>query len=337
MSLRGYLILGLAVGVLGFLGLYWNQHAVERVMRDGYTTTGKITSAEVVSSRFPFVFDEGWPHFVDENLAIGLRWTGRDGIQRERKGIAVSAAYAARILVGNQVRLLTVPIQVVDDDSSVPVLVEDVSDHLDHIRSLSGFMLALAGVFAAILALVVGWQTWSARRSGLESAATNAGPRRPFPYVLALMTGLMLLAGAFMLANSYFEQSALKEMLDHGDEVSADLTRAYGEVRKPGEAPSYLVTLAWTDKSGQRQTYGPTHISAAFWQQITRNGIQTVRQTKIRYLDGRRNVRPLIVDDAAERQFQDSVGYRGGAVLLVVGLILGGVTVFCFLARSKRI
>ena len=57
MSLRSILIVFVAVGVLASLGMYWNEHAIERVMRDGYGTTGKITSAQVTSSRFPFVFD----------------------------------------------------------------------------------------------------------------------------------------------------------------------------------------------------------------------------------------------------------------------------------------
>jgi hypothetical protein len=336
MSLRGFLIVCLAVGLMGALGLYWNQHAIERVMRDGYAASGKITSAEVVSSRFPFVFDEGWPRYVDENLSIGLRWTGKDGVQRERKGIAVSAAYAARVTAGNQLRLLTIPIQVVDEESSLPVVIEDLDDHLGHIRSLSGFMLKGAGVFAVILLLVIGWQAWSARRNGPGSPPIDTGPgRRPFPYVLALMTALMLPFGGYMLGSTYFEQGELKEMLDHGDEVIADLTRAYGEVSKPGEAPSYLVTLAWTDSSGQRRTYGPTHISAAFWRQITRSGIQTVKQTRIRYLVGKPDARPVILDDAAERQFQDSFGVKGGAAFLVFGLILAALTMFRYRASPS--
>lgn len=315
--------------------MYWHQHDIERVMRDGYGTTGKITSAEVVSSRFPFVFDGIWPRYVDENLSIGLQWTGKDGVQRERKGIAVSAAYAARITVGNQFKLLTIPIQAVDDDSSLPVIVEDLDDHLSHLRSTSRFMLAGAGVCAVILAFVMGWQAWAARRSGPGRAAIVTGARRPFPFILALLTAVMLPFGGYMLVNSYLEQSTLKEMLEHGNEATADITRAYGEVNKAGDAPSYLVTLAWTDKSGQQQTYGPTHISPGFWQKITRNGVQTVRQTRIRYLSGRPDARPLIVDDAAEAQYQNSFGVKGGAVFLVFGLILAGATAFRYRARPS--
>jgi uncharacterized membrane protein YidH (DUF202 family) len=335
MSSRGVLIVLVAVGLLATLGMYWHQHDIERVMRDGYGTTGKITSAEVVLSRFPFVFDGVWPRYVDENLSIGLQWTGKDGVQRERNGIAVSAAYAARITVGNQLRLLTIPVQVVDDDSSLPVIVEDLDDHLSHIRSTSRFILAGAGICAVILVLVIGWHAWSARRSQPGSAAIARGSRRPVPFILAMLTAVMLLFGGYMLVNSYAEQSTLKEILDHGDEAAADITRAYGEVTKAGDAPSYLVVLAWTDKSGRQQSYGPTHISQGFWRQITRNGVQTVRQTKIRYLAGQPNARPLIVDDAADAQYQNSFGVKGGAVFLAIGLILAAVTAFRYRARPR--
>lgn len=325
MSLRAFLGLGLTLCLLIVLGLYWKQAAIERVMRDGYSTAGRITSGEITSRKFPIVFDAGWPRFVDENISVGLRWTGRDGIERTRRGIAVSSALAARITQGDQVKLLTVPIRVVDDDSSHPVLIEDVSDRLRNIGFMSKFAQAGATLFVLALAAVIGLQKWSAR---------NGGPNNPgiglsaFPVRLALITLVTLPLGAYMLVDSYLQQNAAQEMLEHGDEVIADLTRAFSEVRKPGEAPSYLVTLAWTDKNGQRRLYGPTHISAAFWQKITRNNVQTVSQTKIRYLDGRPGTRPIVVDDAAERQFQDNVGVKSGAGFLALGLIVAGLMVF---------
>jgi hypothetical protein len=328
MSLRGFLGLGLVLCLAFVLGLYWKQSAIERVMRDGYDATGKITSAEITSRRFPIVFDAGWPRFVDEDLSIGLRWTGGDGVDRIRRGIAVSGAFAARITQGDQVRLLTVPIRVVDDDSSDPVLIEDVSDRLRHIQFMSNFAQVGAALFALALAVLIGWQKWSARNGGPGKPAIGSEPPRAFPIRLALITLLILPFGAYMLVDSYLQQRAAQEMLDHGDEVVADLTRAFSEVRKPGEAPSYLVELAWTDRNGQRRLYGPTHISAAFWRQITRNNVQTVSQTKIRYLDGKPGNRPLIMGDTAERQFQDNVGVKSGAGFLVIGLIFAGLTVF---------
>lgn len=328
MSLRAWLGLGLTLSLAIVLALYWKQNTIERVMRTGYNTTGKITSGKITSRRFPIEIDAGWPRFVDEDLSIGLQWRGGDGVDRMRRGIAVSSAFAARITQGDQVKLLTVPIRVVDDYSSHPVLIEDVDDRLRNIRSMSQLAQAGATFFALAFAAVIGWQKWRARSNGLSKPAIGSEPSRPFPILLALIAMFTLSFGAYMLVDSYRQQRAAQEMLDHGDEVIADLTRAFSEVRKPGEAPSYRVTLAWTDKNGQRTLYGPTHISAAFWQQITRNNVQTVSQTKIRYLDGRPGIRPLIMGDMAERQYQDGVGVESGAGFLAIGLIVAGLMVF---------
>ncbi|QOZ38022.1 DUF3592 domain-containing protein [Bradyrhizobium sp. CCBAU 53421] len=334
MTVRGLLILGFIVPVLVVLGLYWNQHGIERVMRDGYVTTGTITSAAQTSSRFPISFDDGWPRYVDEPLSVGLRWIGKDGVERTRTGIGVSGAFAARILVGNQVKLVPAAIRTIDDESSLPVVIEDANDRLQDIRSKSGFMEKLAAFFAVVLVALIAWQKWSAQQCSPGPAEAGQWQPRRFPVYLALMTAVSLPFGAYMIVSSYLEQGAAAEMLDHGDEASADITRAVAEVQKAGAAPSYLVTLAWTDKSGQRQTFGPTHISAGFWQQITRNDVQTVTKTKIRYLEGRPTVRPLIVGDTAERLFQDRVGVTSGAVFLVLGLVLAGLTTWRFRANA---
>src|SRR5262249_13347374 len=152
---------------------------------------------------------------------------------------------------------------------------------------------------------------------------------RPLPVRLTLIMALMLGFGAFMLVSAYFSRRDAQEMLANGKEAVADITRAFSEVKNPGEAPSYLIELAWTDKNGQRHVYGPTHISGTFYQQITSNNMQRVKQTTIRYLDAKPDVRPLIIGDASERQFQDSFGVEAGAVFLAIGVILlGGILVY---------
>lgn len=256
MSLRGLLALLLAVSVFGTLGLYWNQSAFEHVLHDGYDTKGKIISAEVTARRFPFVFDGWWPRFVDETLSIELRWTGRDGVDRTRRGVAVSDVFAARITSGAQVKLLEIPVRVIDDSSSLPVVIEDADDHLRHLRSFFDLVFK-AGLFLALaLASVVAWQKlWQLNRGRTQA---NAGPRqsRPLPVRLTLIMALMLGFGAFMLVGSYFSQRDAREMLANGKETVADITRAFSEVKKPGEAPSYLIELAWTDKMGKGRFTG---------------------------------------------------------------------------------
>ena len=52
MSLRSVLIVLVAVGVLATLGLYWNQHAIERVMRDSLTVSARERNAPPINLGF---------------------------------------------------------------------------------------------------------------------------------------------------------------------------------------------------------------------------------------------------------------------------------------------
>jgi hypothetical protein len=208
MSLRGILALLLAVAVAGTLGLYWNQSAFKQVLRDGYDTRGQIISAEVTAHRFPFVFDGWWPRFVDESLSIELRWTGRDGVERTRRGVAVSDAFAARITSGTQVKLIEIPVRVIDDDSSLPAVIDDVSDHLRHLQFGLEFAFMASLFLAAALAIVVAWQQlWQLNRRRTQA---DAGPRqwRPWPVRLTMMTVFMLGFGAFMIVNTFSRKDA---------------------------------------------------------------------------------------------------------------------------------
>jgi hypothetical protein len=331
MSLRGFLAVLFAVSLAIMLGLYWNQSAFERVLREGYDAKGKIVSAQITGNRFPFVFDGSWPRYVDEKLSIELQWIGRDGVERTRRGVAVSPAFAARITNGAQVKLIEIPIRAIDDDWTLPVIVEDADDRLRNLRFFSDFAFNAVAVLGLALAIVIAWQKLSQRKSGIKANRTRQS--RPFPYRLAVLMAITLPFGAFTVVYSYYSQKDVEQMLHDGDESLAEITRAYGEVRKPGEQPRYLINFAWLGKDGQKRVFGPTHISETFYNQIAPHNILSAKQTKIRYLDANPNVRPLIVDDAAERQFQDSAGIKGGAVSLGLGLILGGILVYRIRAR----
>jgi len=63
-------------------------------------------------------------------------------------------------------------------------------------------------------------------------------------------------------------------------------------------------------------------VTEAFWNKITKDGQLTVRQTLIRYRQGDAQLRPLIVDDAPERQWWTQAAMIGGLFLLVFGAAL---------------
>lgn len=149
-----------------------------------------------------------------------------------------------------------------------------------------------------------------------------------FPWRLVLLTVFMLGLGGFMVSAAYRDQRAFHAMNERGREVEADIVDAFGRTNK-GKT-SYSVKLSWVDKSGQVQTYPPTHVSPAFWRTISTDDVWTVKTTRVRYLEGE-NVRPLILGDMAEREFQDRFGIWAGLAFLLVGLGSGA-----WLVRGMR-
>jgi hypothetical protein len=175
-----------------FLGISWNQNAIQRVLHDGYDSTARITSAQETGLRFPFVLEGWWPRFVDEALSINLKWTGRDGAERSRSGIAVSNAYAARIMDGNAVKLIEVPVRVIDDKSSLPVIIEDASDRLRHIQFLKKFALIALAALGVALAGLIAWQKFSSPRERSLEVKAQMKSKRQFQYKLALSIIIMI-------------------------------------------------------------------------------------------------------------------------------------------------
>jgi hypothetical protein len=332
--MRGYLLIFIAVGALILLGLNITERGINDVLRNGYSTTARVASAEVTGRKFPFVFD-GWrPRWVDENLSVALTWTGRDGVERTHNGVPVSSASAGKILTGDKVKLIETRVRVIDDDSSLPVIEADVNDRLRNIRSLSELaqtaVLALGVAFMSLLA----WGRFAKADRGMASRT-----ERPFSYglmVLATLAVFFLCSGGFMARQSWKEQREFREMREHGDVAMAEMSRAYVDIPRAGDPPSHRVELSWRDASGEERVFGPTHVSADFWRQITANDVQTVKRTEIRYLTADPTARPIIVADTAEREFQDSFGVKGGLVFVAFGLILGSLLVYLRRRQSEE-
>lgn len=326
--MRLYLLVFIIVGGLIMLGLASTERAIEDVLRDGYSTTAQVVSAETTGRRFPIVFD-GWrPRWVDESLSVELKWMGRDGAERGHSGVPVSDAFAAKILSGDKVKLVEVAVRVIDDDSSLPIIEEDVKDRLRHIHGFSD--VARSGVILFSLAFValVAWERLFASRARSAPLAEASRPERPFPFVLTVLTMFSLVLGGSMASSSWSDRRDFQETNERGESVIAKITRAHAEVARAGESPSYLVDLAWRDSSGQERVFGPTHVSANFWRWITTNGALTTDQTEIRYLARDPASRPIIVADAAEREFQDAFGVDAGVGFVVLGLIFGGLLAY---------
>jgi hypothetical protein len=107
--------------------------------------------------------------------------------------------------------------------------------------------------------------------------------------------------------------------------------RAYQATLESDHTVSYTIALAWRDGSGAERRFGPTHISGAYAQRISANGVFVTRQTTIRYLEEDRSARPIVVADTNERTKKDAIARVMAAVFGVAGVALAAVT-----ARQAR-
>src|SRR5260370_19995050 len=149
---RNLLLLVALLATLVVLGCWDNRREMERVLDQGYATTAQLTGAQY-QRKMPFAAD-GWrPRFVEQDLSVDLSWQGKDGKPHEHKKVPVSEAFASTIVSGDQVRLVTLPVKVLDDDTAVPVITADTAARLASLQSLltiSGYLplAAWAGVAA---------------------------------------------------------------------------------------------------------------------------------------------------------------------------------------------
>jgi len=152
---RNLLLLIALLATLVVLGCWDNRLEMQRVLASGYATTAQVTGAQFQRT-MPLAVD-GWrPRFVEQDLSVDLTWQGKDGKAREHKKVPVTEGFARTIVSGDQVRLITLPVKVLDDDTAVPVITADATARLASLQdwlSISGYiaLAAWAGFAAASL------------------------------------------------------------------------------------------------------------------------------------------------------------------------------------------
>jgi hypothetical protein len=301
---RKLLLLIALLATLVVLGCWDNRRQMQRVLDEGYATTAQLTGAQQQRS-LPLAAD-GWrPRFVEQELSVDLTWQGKDGKAHSFRKVPISESFARSIVNGDQVRLVAVPVRVLDDESAVPIVSPDASARLESLQS----WLAAAG-YAALAA----WAGFAAlsllpRRGRTITAATPQPlpPRRTF-------IGLgLLVVGGFLAFNAWSTGRSTDSIAMAGQEVTADILDVSQGMN------GYTVRLAWKDGQGAVHHYGPMPISEAFWSRITRNGELTVRQTAVRYRADDAQARPLIVDDAPGQHWATRLAMGVGLLLIVFG------------------
>jgi hypothetical protein len=302
---RNFLLLIALLATLVVLGSWDNRRQMQRVLDEGYPTTAQITGAQSM----PVVAASGWrPRLVEQSLAVDLEWKGKDGQPRKFNTVPISASFERSIVNGDQVRLVPVPVKVLDDGSAVPVITSDASARLASLQS----WLAASGY--AALAAWAGFVALSLLGARGRRTIT-AMPPRPLPPRRTFYGLGLLVVGGFLAFSAWSSGRSADSIALGGEQITADILQA--TATKGGHA----VRLGWSDGTGVHH-YGPIPISEAFWNKISQNGQLTVHQTAIRYRGDDPAARPLIVDDAPETQWSMRIAMGSGLLLIMFGAAL---------------
>jgi len=300
------------LATLVVLGCWDNRQSMQRVLDQGYATTAQVTGAQY-QRKMPIAAD-GWrPRFVEQELSVDLRWQGKDGKPREFRNVPITETLARSIVRGEQVRLATLPVKVLDDATAVPVITADAAARLESLQS----WLAAAGY--AALASWAGFAALTLLQGRGRRVTAMARPT-PAPPPRRTLIGLgALVVGGFMAFSAWSDGRSADAIALGGSEVTADIVDATTLPARDGGKASHTVRLAWKDGQGSVHHFGPIQVSEAFWNRINRDGQLAVRQTLIRYRPDDPQPRPLIVDDAPEQHWWTQVLMFAGLALLVVG------------------
>jgi hypothetical protein len=312
---RKLLLVIALLATLVVLGCWDNRQSMQRVLAQGYATTAQVTGAQY-QRKMPIAAD-GWrPRFVEQELSVDLRWQGKDGKPREHRKVPISESLARGIVNGEQVRLVTLPVKVLDDETAVPVITADAAARLESLQS----WLAAAGYVA--LASWAGFAALTLLQGRGRPVTAMAKPTPVLPPRRTLIGLAALVAGGFLAFSAWSDGRSGAAIALGGSEVTADIVDATVLPAKDGGKIAHAVRLAWKDGQGSVHHFGPMAVSEAFWNRITRDGQLTVRKTLIRYRQDDPQPRPLIVEDAPEQQWVTKAAMFAGLALLVVGAAL---------------
>ena len=241
---RNLLLLIALLATLVVLGCWDNRAAMQRVLDQGYATTAQVTGAQFQRT-MPFAAD-GWrPRFVEQDLSVDLGWKGKDGKAHEHKKVPVTDGFARTIVSGDQVRLVTLPVKVLDDDTAVPVITADTTARLASLQS----WLSIAGYIA-----LAAWAGFAASSLfGRRQAAGISAAAKPIdiPPRRTLLGLVLLVVGGFMAFQAWSEEGANDPLSVGGKDIVAEITDA-------SSTPSHAVRLSWKDGQGSVHHFGPT-------------------------------------------------------------------------------
>lgn len=320
------------IGLLLLLGAWDNARTIQRNLAEG-RETGAIITGATKKSRIPLTFDGLRPRVLDETYALDLAWRGPDGTERTRQMVPVSGEFLATMMVGDKVKLVPIPIKVVDEAGAVPTVLADASKRLKDLERFYRFYMIGIAIGTAIF---VAGRIWRWRRPLTADPASEEPTSAPkaIPSLLVTLTILCLGMAALFGYLSFRDASNAAAMRANGRDAPATITALHASIDSDRKL-SHTIELAWLDASGAERRFGPTHISNLYASRIGANGKLVMRQTTIRYIENDSSARPLILPDADEHARQTSGGLAGTLTLGVMGLAFAALTAWR-MRRGKR-
>jgi hypothetical protein len=313
---RNLLLLVAIFATVVLAGCWDNARNMQHVLDDGYSTIVEIVGAQYQRIA-PFAFD-GWrPRFVEQGLSVDLKWDGKDGKPHRFRKVPVTDTFAATIVSGKQVKLAILPAKVLDDPHAVPVINADAAPRFASLQRWIWFSAYVA---------VVGWvgfalmSVWLRQGSGKRAAPSMAGggAAAAFPPRRTLFGLVALIVGAIVAFHAWSAEEAAAGATG-GIETTAEILSARA-VQSAGGMTAHVLLLSWKDAQGIVHHFGPVHVSAGFWNKITRDGQLSVHRTPIRYGGVGAAERVTLVEDQPRPSWQLRIALVSGLVLMAAGV-----------------
>lgn len=306
---RNLLFLVAVFATIVVAGCWDNRRTLQRVLEDGYPAMVEITGAQT-QRLAPFAFD-GWrPRFVEQDLSVDLKWSGKDGTSHVFSKVPVTEDFARTIVSGDQVKLAILPAKVMDDPHAVPVFTADAAARS---RSLQEWTRDSA------LVAVAAWMGFGVSAFWISRGATATRGQVPaaFPLRRVLFGFVALVLGTVLTFRAWSVED-LASGAGGGIETTAEITSA-STVPAASGGESHVVRISWKDAQGGVHHVGPIPISDRYWSKITRDGVLVVHQARIRYGKAPDIPRPELIDDPAQSPWQLKAALAIGLVLMALG------------------
>jgi hypothetical protein len=140
------------------------------------------------------------------------------------------------------------------------------------------------------------------------------------------------------LAGGYFfweENERIARVERQGAEAVAQLIQIRQQTAGQDKRTSYWADILWRDQGGAERLHERIPVSGTFVRRVTKGGRVVQGQTRIRYLPGNPDARPLLMEDSAHNGWQTPFMMWGSFAFAALSVFLW-VHMLQFERRAER-